>query len=164
MEKVVFFEKLRALARLTELAMRSRVMRSGKILTVKTSGRPSAMGGFPKRISIVDPKTDSSLQVTKKNARLAHVDMLDSPDKMHGTTANAGSIKSLIPVLRNFKKNKIDVEYYPTALSSSSRKGAVKDTAVLNGHYQSIAKKLGFNPEEVPSKWGAGESDYILKA
>jgi len=162
MKKVIFFERLRELAMLTELAMRSRVMRSGRILNVETSER-FGKRGFPKKISIVDPKTQSSLKVTKKNARLAHVDMLDSPDKLHGTTANSNSLKSLIPVLRNFKKNKIDVEYYPIALSSSLRKGAVTDTAALNGHYQSIAKKIGFNPEEVPSKRG-GESDYILKA
>ena len=170
MKKVIFFERLRELAKLTELAMRSRVMRSGKLLTVSTSDMIGSKG-FPKKISIVDPKTQSSLRVRKKDARLAHIDMLDSPDNLHGTTANAASLKSLIPVLKNFKKNKIDVEYYPMAMSSSLRKGAVTDTVALNNHYQSIAKKLGFNPQAVNSSmarhrspWVNGDNNYILKA
>jgi len=156
MEKVVFFEKLRGLAKLTELAMRSRVMRSGKLLTVSTSETVGSKG-FPKKFVVRD-KGGASIHMTKEDPRLAHVDLLRSQNENHGTIANASSLKSLIPVLKNFKKNKIDVQYHPLAMSRSTNKGAVTDTTALNGHYHSIATKLGFKPEE--AKYG----DYILRA
>ena len=156
MKKVIFFERLRELAKLTELAMRSRIMRSGKLLTVSTSDMIGSKG-FPKKIVVRD-KGGASIHITKDDPRLAHVDLLRSQTEKHGTTASASSLKSLVPVLKNFKKNKIDVQYLPLAMSSSQNKGAVTDTTTLNGHYHSIATKLGFKPEE------AKRGQYILRA
>ena len=145
MNRVVFLERLRGLAGLTELGMKSRVLRSGKRIVIETPNKPGQLvSHYPKKIEIMDPRSDSHVLITKKSAREADVDIAQTPTNAHGTGENIGTIKSFLPIFRNFKKNNIAVEYDPVALSRSRQSGAVTTNAALNQGYVAIARKLGF--------------------
>ena len=145
MDRVIFLERLKRLAELTELGMKSRVLRSGKRIVIETPNKPGQfVSHYPKNIEIMDPKTDSHVLITKKSAREADVDIAQTPTDAHGTGENIGTIKSFLPIFRNFKKNKIAVEYDPVAMSRSRQSGAVTTNAALNQGYVAIARKLGF--------------------
>jgi hypothetical protein len=145
MNRVVFLERLRSLAQLTEFGIKSRVLRSGKRIVIETPNKPGQfVSHYPKSIEIMDPKSDSHVLITKKSAREADVDIAQTPTDAHGTGENIGTIKSFLPIFRNFKKNKIAVEYDPVAMSRSRQAGAVTTNGALNQGYIAIARKLGF--------------------
>lgn len=145
MKRMVFLERLKGLATLTELGIKSRVLRGGKRLVIETPNKPGQfVGHYPKQIEISDPKTDSIVLITKKSPREADVNIAQTPTDAHGSGENIGTIKSFLPIFRNFKKNKIAVEYDPVALSRSRQAGAVTTDDALNRGYMGIASKLGF--------------------
>jgi len=145
MDRVVFLERLRSLVQLTEFGIKSRVLRGGKRIVIETPNKPGQfVSHYPKDIEISDPRTDSLILVTKKSPREADVNIAQTPSAAHGTGENIGTIKSFLPLFRNFKKNKIAVEYDPVAMSKSRQPGAVTTNGALNQGYIAIARKLGF--------------------
>lgn len=86
----------------------------------------------------------SLAEVTKVGPRKATFDLISTEDKLHGTPGNAAGLRKIIPVMKNLKKKNVSVHFHPLAMSNSTARGAVKDTATLLRGYIGIAKKIGF--------------------
>lgn len=150
MDRVIFFERLK------ELARRTGVLKSGVEYVIRTGKDiPSepAFAGVTKRVALRHP-SGAMLKYSHRGGREAGLDILEAPEGIRGTLKGASSLRRVGETgFDHLAKNGVNVSYVPAALAMPSV-GVVSDSDKLADAYRRLAERKG---------WGVNEGMFVTK-
>jgi hypothetical protein len=150
MDRVVFFERLR------ELARRAGVLKSGIEYVIHTGGdvpTGPAFAGVTKRVALRHP-SGAMMKYSHRGGGEAGLDILEAPEEIRGTRKGAAAIRGVGEAgFDHLAKNKVNVSYVPVALAQP-KLGVVSDTDKLADSYSRLAGRKG---------WGVNQGLFVTK-